>query len=263
MQKAALSCAAFLLLTACATPRLPEGRAAVANRAAQRGFVPVAALPVFGLLRRQGAAQTLTVYLEGDGASWPAPHRAPTDPTPTDPLVLDLAAADPAPAVAYLARPCQFLDPAALRDCSLEEWTRGRFAESIIRQMDQALTLLKQASGATGLRLVGYSGGGVIATVLASRRADVEHLVTIAAPLRVAVWTAHHGVTPLAGIDPDVLSAPLPPAVHFVGARDRVVPPAVVAPFAARTGGRLVVLPEYDHACCWSGDWQRLLKEMP
>lgn len=220
-------------------------------------------MPVFGLLRQRGVARTLTVYLEGDGASWPAPHRAPTDPTPTDPLVLELATADPARAVAYLARPCQFSDAAALRDCSPEQWTRARFSAAIVDQVDQALTTLKKSSGATRLRLVGYSGGGVIATVLASRRADVEHLVTVAAPLRVAAWTAHHGVTPLTGIDPDTLSATLPTAVHFVGARDRVVPPEIVAPFAARTGGRLVVLPEYDHACCWSGDWLRLLKETP
>jgi esterase/lipase len=52
--------------------------------------------------------------------------------------------------------------------------------------MDAAVTALKRASGASRLRLVGYSGGGVMAMLLAARRDDVAQVVTIAAPLRLA-----------------------------------------------------------------------------
>jgi len=262
-KKAALACAAFLFLSACeTTSRLPEGRDAVAKRMAPHGFVTLADIPVFTLLRQASVTTTLSVYIEGDGAAWYSPYHPPADPTPTKLLVLDMAMADRSTAVAYLARPCQFLDAMVLRDCSPKHWTSDRFSPALVEQMDQALDALKRASGASRLRLIGYSGGGVIATLLAARRQDVQQFVTVAAPLRLKAWVTHHAVTPLIGSDPESLTGTLPSAVHFVGGRDRVVPPEIVAPFAARTLGRLVVLPDYDHACCWSRDWPQLLKEL-
>lgn len=259
-QKAAHSCAAFLFLAGCAATSLPQGRAAVVAWSAERSFAPVTGTPLLALLRQKSAATVLTVYLEGDGAAWPSLYRPPADPTPTNSMVLDMANADPATAVAYLARPCQYAE--AMENCPQAYWTDRRFSPTVVEQMDQALDLLKQASGTGRLRLVGYSGGGVIATLLAARRRDVEHLVTVAAPLRVAAWTAHHGVTPLTGLDPDLIATAMPPAVHLSGAQDKVVPSEIVAPFAVRTGGRTIVVPGYDHDCCWSADWSRFLKEM-
>ena len=261
--KTALLGAVFSFLGGCATSRLPLTGTAVESRMAQHGFSRVAGAPVFALLRQRAATLLLTVYIEGDGAAWPSVYRPPADPTPARPLVLDMAVADPAPAVGYIARPCQFLDAPALADCPVTLWTRDRFSPEVMTRMTRALDQLKQRSGAKQLRLIGYSGGGVIATLLAGRRDDVVYLATVAAPLRVAAWTAHHGVSRLTGDDPDTLSLPLPPATHWVGADDVVVPAEIISAYAARTGGRLVVVPGYDHNCCWSADWPRFLKELP
>ena len=216
------------------------------------------------VLRRPGRiaeSAVLRVYIEGDGAAWPTRFRPPRDPTPTRPVALELAAADTEGSVAYLSRPCQYLDAAELAACAPEYWTSARFSAEVVDAYQQALDDLVSVSGARRLRLVGYSGGGVLAALLAARREDVVQLVTVAAPLRVAAWTAHHGLTPLQGLDPDMLDGRWPSAVHFAGDKDDVVPADIVAPHARRTGARLAVIPGFDHHCCWARDWPRLLEE--
>lgn len=278
--KAALKGAAFLFVVAIVTgvpgcasvDRFGGSRQAVVDWGRERGFeaahVVLGGFRLLSMQRRDPSRRTevLTVYIEGDGAAWQTPFHPPRDPTPLQPTALALAAADPAPAVAYLGRPCQYLDAAELAACSPEYWTNSRFAPEVVTAYMAFLDRLKETSGARTLRLVGYSGGGVLATLLAARRSDVERLITVASPLAVAEWTAWHQATPLSGsLDPAAdlkLPLPLPPATHFVGGRDGVVPPQVVAPFAARSGGRLRTVPEFDHQCCWSRDWPRLLEEI-
>lgn len=261
--RAALASAALLFLAACATAVDMRGR--IASEPVRNSFKRIetrgSAAGLLVLLRSRQPAEILTVYLEGDGAAWPGRWTPPADPTPDRGLVLDMAIADPGGQVAYLARPCQYLDAAALAACSPRNWTSGRYSAPVLAMLDEALEELKRASGTTRLRLVGYSGGGVLAALLSTRRRDVERLLTVAAPLRVAAWTAHHGLTSLEGLDPDSEEGRTPPAVHFVGERDEVVPVDIPAPYARRRGARLVVVPGFDHHCCWARDWPRLLEE--
>lgn len=205
----------------------------------------------------------LNVYIEGDGAAWLTPYHPPRDPTPLEPTALAMAAADPAPAVAYLGRPCQYLDAAELAECSPAYWTDSRFAPEVVNAYMAFIDRLKVATDSARVRLIGYSGGGVLATLLAARRSDIERLVTVASPLAVAEWTVWHKSTPLIGsMDPVMaVTAPLPNAVHFVGARDDVVPPKLVAGAIPRVGGRLREVAEFDHQCCWSRDWAKLMEE--
>jgi len=270
-QKAALTSAAFFfvaaLMVGCAGPDAFGGsRRAVEEWSLPRGFAPIkvssTTLPLLVLARGNSAA-VLHVYIEGDGAAWVTAFHPPRDPTPERPVALALAANDPAPLVVYLGRPCQYLDAAALNTCPAKYWTSHRFAPEVLAAYQETLTALKDRFGAQRIRLFGYSGGGVLATLLAGKRTDVEKLITLAAPVAVAEWTAWHDISPLSGsLDP--ASEPmgqLPPALHFVGGADKVTPPGVVAHFAARSGGVLRVVPEFDHQCCWSRDWQRLLEE--
>ncbi|MEW6163667.1 MAG: alpha/beta hydrolase [Pseudomonadota bacterium] len=213
-------------------------------------------------MERAIPAEVLHVYIEGDGAAWPTLYHPPRDPTPEKPVALALAAQDPASAVAYLGRPCQYLDADRVAGCPVKYWTSHRFAPEVLAAYQAALDTLKARFGAHRLRLFGYSGGGVLALLLGGARTDVMQVVTVASPISVAEWAAWHKVSPLDGsLDPARLAAPLPPAVHFVGAEDDVVPADVVASFAARSGARLRSVPGFDHECCWSRDWRRLLEE--
>lgn len=215
---------------------------------------------LLGLLRQTATSQTLTLYIEGDGAPWPSVYRPPQDPTPIRPLAMQLAERDPAVAVAYLGRPCQYLSSSELRQCSPLYWSERRFSAEVLQAMDRAVSELKQQAGAERLRLIGYSGGGVLATLLAQQRDDVELLVTLAAPLALNEWTRRLQLSPLHGsLDP--LDGPRirAQARHFSGAEDQVVPTAVAAYFVVRHGGRLEQLPGFDHACCWLQHWPALL----
>lgn len=266
--RAALACAAFCFLAAgCAgTESFGGTRQRVEDWAAARGFraetVAAGDFVLFSMLRGAGGEAVLPVYIEGDGAPWPSMFRPPRDPTPPKPLALALAARDAAPAAAYLGRPCQYLDAAPRRDCDVAYWSSRRFAPEVVDAMDRAVSRLKQRAGAQRVRLVGHSGGGVIAVLLAMRRDDVAGLITVAAPLSLSAWTAAHGLSALErALDPlDQAAAPPAGSVHFAGGRDEVVPPAIIEGFVRRRGGRLEVLAEFDHDCCWARDWPILLR---
>jgi pimeloyl-ACP methyl ester carboxylesterase len=107
---------------------------------------------------------------------------APTNPTPRYALGAQLANQDPSPLVAYLGRPCQFLDNEQLQFCDPQLWTNGRFSEQALNMGNSAIDLLineihsQQKLSVRSIHLVGYSGGGTYATLLASRRSDVSCL---------------------------------------------------------------------------------------
>jgi dienelactone hydrolase len=202
-------------------------------------------------LRDGGAGDgILTVVIEGDGAAHDRHGRPSADPTPADPTGWRLARAWPEEqAVAWLGRACQFVrDPA----CAPADWTAERFSEAQLDVADAAIDALKARAGARRVRLVGWSGGGTMAALLAGRRRDVAGLVTVAAPLDLAAWTTWHGLSPLAGPDPARRPPPEVPQLHLIGAFDPIVPPRLAGPVARRFGGTVIVR-RARHACCWAG----------
>ena len=211
-------------------------------------------------------SEELVVYLEGDGTSWVRRNQISSDPTPENPVGLRLAAADPSIGVLYLARPCQYLDRPPLRSnppCESRFWTSHRFAPAVVAATSTAIDVEIRRGTYRNVVLVGYSGGGVLAALVAAVRRDVVRLVTVAAPLDLKAWTDLHDVSPLSGsLDPTAHADALRmPQVHFVGGRDTVVPRAVVDAFAARlppgTDARIVEEAGFDHACCWAEAWRR------
>lgn len=206
------------------------------------------------------SATTLTVYIEGDGLAWISSSRPSDDPTPTHPMVLRMAMAQPDGHAAYLARPCQYrrqADP----QCAIPYWTDKRFAAEVIDAMNQGLDTLKRQRGATRLILVGYSGGGAVSALLAERRTDVSAWITVAGNIDIQAWTRYHRVSPLAGsLDPMAASPRLRnlPQWHFVGSRDPIVPPQLVRTFAGQMANAKVIERQgYDHVCCWADDWAK------
>lgn len=263
--KRLLVASAFCWLLAACVLLLPPYEAML-ERGRSAGFEPVR-LPVESMRsmargRASGGARTLTIYLESDGAPWPFPDQPPADPTPQRPVVVEMAAKDPSSAVAYLGRPCQYLDAEELARCDPALWMRARFSDPVVSMTNRAIDALKARGGAERLNLVGYSGGGALATLVASRRHDVACLVTIAAPLDTSEWTAAIGVSPLSeSLNPAMFAGALKsvPQFHFRGLRDVLVPPVssrrfldVVGRHTARDMARM------DHSCCWQEEWLEL-----
>lgn len=199
------------------------------------------------------APRRLWVVIEGDGAAW-RNGIAPADPTPRRPVGPSVLAVLPeTDGRLWLARPCQFLTPAELRDCAPRHWTGGRFAPEILDAYDRMIDA--EARGAPVV-LVGFSGGGVIAADLALRRADVAGLATLAAPLDLEAWTAHHGVPPLDEAQPSGqrlrgLAQSGLPAIHLFGGSDRVVPPAMLGRTQAMLQG-VETVPGAGHDADWA-----------
>jgi len=208
----------------------------------------------------------LTVYIEGDGLPWSSRSRPSADPTPLQPMGLQLAVRDPG-AAAYLARPCQYLvqtDPA----CEARLWTGARFSDAVIASTSAAVDQLKARSSAHRIRLVGYSGGGAVAVLVAARREDVVSLITVAGNLDHTAWTQLHRVSPLS----DSLNAANQwqavadiPQRHFVGGKDRIVPPIIadsyVSRFPADKRPEIVRVDAFSHGCCWKDAWPDLIED--
>ncbi|MDP2214850.1 alpha/beta fold hydrolase [Phenylobacterium sp.] len=194
--------------------------------------------------------EILTIVIEGDGQAHDRHGRASANPTPLRAVGLDLAKAWPGPA-AWLGRSCQFVEDVA---CEAAHWTTHRFSSEAVAMTDAAVSALMARAGAEKVVLVGWSGGGVMAALVAARRDDLAGLVTIAAPLDVGAWTASRGLSPLQGLDPADLPPIAAPQLHLTGAFDPVVRPAAVKLTARRLAGpqgQVETWPE-RHECCWT-----------
>ncbi len=200
--------------------------------------------------------EELHVYIEGDGRPWIRGKVAAADPTPKKPLALRLMKRDQAFS-AYVGRPCYF----ATNDvaCTPALWTSRRYSPEIVRSMRAVIRKLLDEHGAKRLVLIGHSGGGTLAVLLAPAFDETAGVITIGANLDVSAWTAFHRYAPL---DPVELG-PLPPRIrqlHLSGGRDRNVPPRLARQAAERLGGRLVVTSRFDHDCCWERRWPEILR---
>ncbi|HLV16679.1 MAG TPA: alpha/beta hydrolase [Pseudomonas sp.] len=193
--------------------------------------LPTTPFPLQAVLPARIEGRVLRVYLEGDGYAWATPFQPSLDPTPRDLLVARLASQDPRGAV-YLARPCQFVSHA---DCKPLLWTDQRFSRPVLDSLHDALDRLKRRYGSTHLELVGYSGGGTLALLLAAERDDVAEVQTLAGNLHPSAWIDHHRLSPLNGsLDPLAYRERLRhlPQRHLTGASDRVVPPLLAQRYA-------------------------------
>jgi pimeloyl-ACP methyl ester carboxylesterase len=196
----------------------------------------------------------LTVVIEGDGRGHDRKGRPTGNPTPNKRAAYEIAGKWPTQPVAWLGRLCQFeahADPA----CTPQDWTTGRFSQEAVRAADSAIDQLKAKAGAKRVRLVGWSGGGVIAALLAQRRSDVAGLITFAAPLDIDAWTDAQRLTPLRG-SMSPATHPMPanlPQVHMLGDFDTVVLARQAAPSTRRLAGpkAVVVTRPERHDCCW------------
>jgi pimeloyl-ACP methyl ester carboxylesterase len=206
---------------------------------------------------------TLFVFLEGDGTPWGSSGMLPaTDPTTRNPLALRLMIATDASSI-YVARPC-YQDQADTL-CSADRWTGGRYADDIVASMASVIDNESTRLQATQLVIVGYSGGGTLAVLIAERLHNVDAVVTIGANLDIAAWAEHHHYLPLAQSLNPASSALAHPwkEFHFIGGKDAIVPAATADLYFKRyPRAQRIIVDNSDHVCCWESDWQSLLERL-
>ena len=260
-----LLCAALLVtLSLCA---LPESRHQTAFTIAQSGGFQAFKIDtdMFGLagFYKTGTGSEAVLYIEGDGFAWRDRDTISDNPTPKNPLALKLAALDTSPNVFYLARPCQYVDLASEPNCTNAYWSTARFAPEVIGSFDQALNRIRVETGIQTFHLVGFSGGGAVAALLAARRDDIASLRTIAGNLDPAALNAAKKVSPLTGsLNPMKIAEDINhiPQIHYAGTGDKVVPGWVAGTFA-RAGDnphciRPYSVPGAGHMNGWEGFWK-------
>ncbi|WP_321785233.1 alpha/beta hydrolase [Paraburkholderia sp. J94] len=213
--------------------------------------------------------QPIDVYIEGDGLAWLSRSEPSLDPTPREATGLALAAADPAPNVVYLARPCQFTPMALNPRCAVPWWTGKRFAPDVVTSMNDAIGQIAARAPGQRLNLIGFSGGGAIAVLVAARRDDIATLRTVAGNLDDEYINRTHGVSAMPDSLNPIDAAPRVAAIaqiHFDSDADRIVTPEVAHRFAAAAGGHCVsvrTVPGMAHDGDWSSQWPELLKIAP
>lgn len=219
--------------------------------------------------RAPAPGQVAMIYIEGDGLAWLSRTTPSFDPTPIHPTALELAQTDPAANVIYMARPCQYsktTNPA--RACARKYWMGARFAPEAVAAMNEALNDIKARYDIPAFHLVGYSGGGAMAALLAEQRKDVASLRTVAGNLDHAAHSRLHKVSLLSdSLNPADNAAKIAnlPQRHFIGAQDKNVTPAIYDSFARAAGQpnclRKTIVPGASHEKGWAARWPNLLKE--
>lgn len=256
----------YLLLCGCASHGMREIPGPVAEIAGmKRVEVSVDGFALTTFQRMTGPDAPVRIYIEGDGFAWIMRAQPSADPTPRHAIALSLAIADRSSNVVYLARPCQYSLAQSPR-CEAAYWTDKRFSEEIIQAMNHAVDVIMLAAPRQKIDLVGYSGGGAVAVLLAARRNDVASLRTVAGNLDHAMVNRHHHVSPMPdSLDPADVAYRLAsvPQLHFYGDKDDVIPGFVAQSFAKRVGDNgcldVVAVKGATHGEGWEEAWPSLL----
>ena len=226
-------------------------------------------IAVFERVRSKGEAAT--IYIEGDGdvKAMGEKHMV-GNVTPDYPLALHLATRDLGDNVIYVARPCQFEGQEIENGpCSTKKYAGPeRFSFETMEAMNTVLDKLKNHYGFTGFNLVGYDGGGTVATLLAAKRKDVISLRTVAANLDTDLNSANHKQPEMIGsLNPRDFAKDIAmiPQHHFIGEWDQDIQPNLSASFRSAMGHstctRISTVAEVDHEGGWANRWPTLLQE--
>ncbi|PUE63918.1 alpha/beta hydrolase family protein [Arcobacter caeni] len=207
----------------------------------------------------------LKVYIEGDGLSWITRTTISANPTPITPTALELMNQDTSECKVYLARPCQYINS---NECSKKYWTSNRFDEKVIKSFDDALNNLKNSYQNKNFTLIGYSGGAAIVALAASKRKDVNMLITVAGNLDTLKWTTIHNISRLdESLNPADYTKELEniKQYHLIGKEDEVIPKEVFLSYLSKFENKNNITYKYydaTHNCCWKEPYKKFLEEL-
>lgn len=203
-------------------------------------------------------SQPLHIYIHGDGRPFLTPTTVAANPSGHRPYVLKLMRQDPQPNV-MLGRPCYFQQPLP-HECTPWLWTQARYSAEVIQSMVRATNSLANQRDVV---LIGFSGGGTIAMLMAPAIQNLVGIITIAANLDIDEWADTLGYTPMTdSLNPmdHLWVTNHIPQLHFFGDQDKVVPRSMAEHIAGPISpANIRIMQGYTHSCCWHDNWPDLL----
>lgn len=202
-------------------------------------------------------------YLEGDGRSFVGRYNVSDNPTPGRPMLLKLAVLDDRPNVVYIARPCQYTPLEQSPKCQQVYWTNKRMADEIIVSINGAIETI---SNRQNVSLVGFSGGGGIAVLVAARNKYVKNIITIAGNLDHIAFNKYHNAGSMTGsLNPIDYAKQIShvPQLHLSGGKDKIVPSFIATSYVAKSAAKHVLqktIKNAEHLEGWEAVWPKLLK---
>ncbi len=209
--------------------------------------------------------KNLKVYIEGDGLSWITRNIISENPTPINASAIKLMNQDNDKCKVYLARPCQFITS---NQCDKKYWTSHRFSSEVLKSYEEALYYLKNKYENKSFTLIGYSGGGAIAALLASKTNDIKMLITVAGNLDTDKWTSLHKITKLDGsLNPSFYVDKLEniEQYHLIGKDDEIIPKEVFLSYLSKFSKKDKINYRFfntDHNCCWEEAYKIFLNDI-
>ncbi len=171
---------------------------------------------------------------------------------------------DPAPSI-LIGRPCYhgFSHDA---NCHSLLWTNQRYSEEVVSTMSEALNTVLKNAGEPEVVLIGYSGGGALAQLLAERIKKTRAVITLAGNIDSSAWAQLHGYSPLDGSFNPAERPPLPShtlQIHYVGRSDKNIPAHLVESYVSKKNrGEIIVLEQVDHYNGWLKHWPGILLDL-
>jgi len=205
----------------------------------------------------------LHVYLDGDGTPWKSNRWVSADPTSRNPIVLELINLDSSPSI-LLGRPCYH----GLKNkfCEPKYWTSDRYSERVVNSLTTVLNKFLLENPYKKVVLIGYSGGGTLAALMARNIININTLVTIAANLDIEKWTHFHDYLPLTNSLNPINFPPLPASIkqiHFAGLKDENIPAEIIKNFSDKQVNAVFYpITDFNHHCCWVSHWHKLLTQV-
>jgi len=196
-------------------------------------------------------------YIEGDGAAFNGRYRVSKNPTPRRQMFINLAAMDERPNVVYVARPCQYTPMDLNPKCKMQYWTDKRMSDDSVQSINDVINNINNNQK---FSVIGYSGGGGIAVLIAARNYMTKDVITLAGNLDHKAFTDLHNVTPMVGslnpIDYAQQTKHIP-QLHISGGKDTVVPPFIADKFVQKALSSCVKQKIYEGAS-HRGGWKRV-----
>lgn len=203
-------------------------------------------------------------YIEGDGFAFINRYTISDDPTPMNQMLFRLASMDERANIVYMARPCQYTPNELNPKCGKSiYWTDKRMGQEVISAIKKAVDKIRAGQKYS---MIGYSGGGGVAVLIASIDAkDILWIMTIAGNLNLEKFARYHKAFPMTlSLDPIEYVGKINniPQLHIAGEKDDIVPPMISQSYIKSSDSLCVkgkVIPDVTHNKGWEEIWREII----